>query len=294
MALSPDGKMLAFVSPDEQSGEPMIFVQRVGSPGATELSGSEGASYPFWSPDDAYVAFFARGKLYKTGVSGGTPQALASAARARGGSWGRKGVIAFAPDAGGPLWKVNPDGSDLRPLTQSIYRTEENSHRWPVFLPDGDHFLFWAGNFANAHDDASSGIYITSLAASGKQLLVLCHSNPGFALGHLFYLDDQRSLQAIPLDISQQKVAGGARVIVDQVGYQPSTYRAAFTVAEDGTVIYNTSSGATQSVLTWHDRTGKELGRIGEIGVLANPMLSPDGKRVTVDITDVKANNVDI
>src|SRR5579864_1868756 len=88
LALSADGSMLAFVSPEEKSGLPMIYMQRVGSPTTTVLPGTEGVSYPFWSPDGANVAFFANGKLQKVAVAGGTPQVLANVQAARGGSWG--------------------------------------------------------------------------------------------------------------------------------------------------------------------------------------------------------------
>ncbi len=294
MALSPDGRMLAFVSPDEASGENILSVERIGSPTAQVLQGTEGATYPFWSPDDTYVAFFADGKLKKVAASGGVPQVLATATSARGGSWGGRGILVYAPDAGGALWRVDADGNHAAPLTDKIYGKNEASHRWPVFLSDGDHFLFWSGDFANARDDRINGIYLSSLAAKDKKLVLLARSSLGYANGYLFYVADQQVLNAVPVDILQAKVLGGPRVVADGVGFQPSTYWGAFTVAENGTVVYNATSGASLSVLTWYDRTGKELGRVGDVGVLANPTLSPDGDRVTVDVTDVKANNVDI
>jgi hypothetical protein len=174
MALSPDGIMLAFVSPDEASGANMVSVQRIGRGAATVLPGTEGASYPFWSPDNTYVAVFADGKLKKVAVSRGTPQTLAIAAIPRGGSWGRRGAIIYAPDAATRLWRVNADGSNAASLTDKIYNSrKEASHRWPVFLPDGDHFLFWGGNFQNSSDDTSSGIYFSSLEAKSKVLVTL-------------------------------------------------------------------------------------------------------------------------
>src|SRR5439155_2340203 len=94
MALSADG-MLAFVSPEEKSGIPAIYLQHVGSPDVRLLPGTEGASYPFWSPDGAYLAFFANGKLQKLAISGGSPQVLAPIWSARGGSWGRRNVIMY-------------------------------------------------------------------------------------------------------------------------------------------------------------------------------------------------------
>ena len=179
MALSRDGSMLVFVSPEENSALPMLYVQRVGSSSVTLLPGTQGASYPFWSPDGAYVGFFANGKLQKMAISGGTPQVLATALAGRGGSWGSKGVIIYAPDAQSPLQRINADGSGMAPVTLGIRTAEDQSHRWPLFLPDGDHFLFWAGNFGNRKDDRVSGIYVSSLAGKERKLVVLCHSSFG-------------------------------------------------------------------------------------------------------------------
>jgi Tol biopolymer transport system component len=294
MSLSADGKMLAFVSPDAKSAVPMLHVQRVGTPEATLMPGTEGASYPFWSPDDGYVAFFANAKLQKMAASGGSPQTLASVSSARGGSWGKKNVIIYAPAAADLLWRVNADGSAAAALTASIATKEDQSHRWPVFLPDGDHFLFWAGNFANAPDDRTSGIYLSSLSAKDRKLVTLVHSNIGYAAGNLLYVDDKRQLIAAPFDVSRATVSGEPRVVVSSVGYQPSTYWGAFAASEEGTLVYNASTYAASSALVWIDRSGKELGRVGHAGVLANPSISPGGDRVAVDITDEKAHNVDV
>ncbi len=294
LALSADSRMLAFVARDDASGENLLYVQRVGSPKPSELPGTEGAHYPFWSPDDAYVAFFANGKLEKAAVAGGSPQVITGVTFGRGGTWGSRGVIVYAPDTRGPLWRVNADGTNPAPLTSKLVVANENSHRWPIFLPDGDHFLFWAGNFQRDSDDRSTGIYVSSLAATEKTLLVPARSSVGYANGQLFYVDDKRELIAVPVNALGTKVLGEPRVVAEAVDFQPATYWTAFTVAGNGTVVYKSSSGAALSALTWYDRTGKEMGRVGEQGVLSNPSISPRGDRVAVDVADVKANNVDV
>jgi Tol biopolymer transport system component len=292
MAISADGKMLAYVSPDAKSGIPMLFVQRIGSANATELAATEGASYPFWSPDDTAVGFFANSRLEKISIANGSLQTLARVNFARGGTWGSKNVILYTPDPGGPIWRVNADGSGAAAFTSP--NTNIDSHRWPLFLPDGDHFLFLAARFGTAAEDAVSAIYLSSL--SGKQFtkLVTARSNPAYAEGSLLYLDEQKALRAVSLDPEKGVISGEPRVIVDVVGFQPSVYWGAFAVSLNGTVIYSATAEAAQSGLTWYDATGKELGRVGESGVQANPSLSPDGNRVTVDITDLKANNTDV
>ncbi len=170
----------------------------------------------------------------------------------------------------------------MAPVTQGIRTADDSSHRWPLFLPDGNHFLFWAGNFGNLKDDRSSGIYLSSLAGKGKErkLVVLCHSSFGYDAHNLFYADEQRQLVSMAFDASAGTVSGSPTVLANVVGFQPSTYWAAFAVAQNGSLVYNTDVGAAESALTWMDRSGKELGRIGEPAVMDNPTLSPDGSRV--------------
>lgn len=294
MALSPDGQMLTFVSPDDNTGVPELFVQRVGDPAPTELADTEGASYPFWSPDNAYIGFFAKSKLLKIPASGGSPQAIAGAHEGRGGAWGAKNIIVYTPEAEGGMWRVNADGTGAAPLSPSLYGKREQSHRWPVFLPDGDHFLFWVGNFVNEPDDRIGGIYESSLDAKEKKLIVLTHSNAGVAQGHIFYLDSKLRLVSSQFDVSRGAISGEPKVVAESVQYSPSIIMAAFSVGANGSLVYSTGTGSSLSQLTWLDRSGKELGHVGEPGTVSNPILSPDDRRVAVDISDLKANNVDV
>src|SRR5208337_2542542 len=237
MALSRDGSMLVFVSPEENSALPMLYVQRIGSSTVTLLPGTQNASYPFWSPDGAYVGFFANGKLLKMAISGGPSQVLAAALAGRGGSWGSNSVIIYSPDANSPLQRVNADGTGMAPVTQGIRTKEDQTHRWPLFLPDGNHFLFWAGNFGNLKDDRSSGIYVSSLEGKDRKLVALCHSSFGYDAHNLYYADEQRQLVSATFDASAGTVSGSTTVVANVVGFQPSTYWSAFAVAQNGTLI---------------------------------------------------------
>jgi eukaryotic-like serine/threonine-protein kinase len=294
LAVSTDGRMLAFTARDDASGQEMLSYQTLGAPAATQIAGTEGASYPFWSPDDSYLGFFANGKLKKVPVTGGPPQVLATATFGRGGSWGTKGVIIYEPEAGGALWRVNADGSNAAPLTQNLFLPSDSSHRWPFFLPDGDHFLFWAGSFGTARYDLQSGISFSSLTAKERKQVVTAQSNAGFTNGHLYYRDDRGSLIAVPFDPARGVVSGEPVVISDHVTFQPSVIWASFGVGGNDTVVYNTSVGATLSEFTWYDRAGKVTGHVGERGVLANPTISPDGTHAVLDVADLKNANVDI
>jgi eukaryotic-like serine/threonine-protein kinase len=292
LGLSPDGEMLAYVATDD-TGMGALYVQRVGESSATRLEGTDGATYPFWSPDHKFVGFFADGKMKKVATSGGVPQVLAKVTSARGGSWGTKDVIIYCPEAGGPLWRINADGTAMAPLTKNLFTPNDASHRFPVFLPDGEHFLFWSGNFNELPDDKETGIYFSSLAAKTKELVVSGRSSPGYSQGKVFYVDSQNALVSLPID-SKGKATGQPQVMAGRAGLYPSTYWAAFSIATNGTLIYGLGTGAPLSQLTWYDRSGKELSKLSEPGILANPNLSPDDNWVAVDVADLKAKNIDV
>jgi Tol biopolymer transport system component len=297
MALSHDGTKLVYVAPSEQSAQPTLFVQRIGSAAGTMLAGTDDAAFPFWSPDDNSIAFFSHNRLMKIRASGGAPQPLGAGTGSyapRGGSWGKGDVILYSPDAGSSIWRINADGSGAADLTSKIRNSIENTHRWATFLPDGKHFLFWAGSFSNETGDPRSGIFYSSVDLSEKKLVVSCHSSFAFDGARLYYADDDRRLVSIAFDPSTGAVSGGVTAVSDAVGFQASTYWTAVTASENGTLIYNRTAGGSLSLLTWMDRSGKELGHIGEPAIQNNPNLSPDGSRVAVDISNSKENNVDI
>lgn len=293
LAISSDGKWLAYVSPGD-TGLPRLYVQPIGSGTVRTLPGTEGASYPFWSPDDTWLAFFANSKLQKVAIAGGQPETITAVGGGpRGGSWGSKNVIVYARDSGGPLWRVNADGSGAASLTDKLLGHGNATHRFPFFLPDGDHFLMFAGNFGESKDQASNGVVLGSLSKPEGVSLAFSNSSAEFAAGRVYYVDTDGALVAAELDQRAGKL-GPPKVITNQVARSPSTFYGEFSVSSGATVVYSANSRPSQSQLTWFDESGKELGRFGAAGVLANPTISPDGKRVAFDSPDYKANNVDV
>ena len=122
-----------------------LWIRQLDRPEPRQLPGTEGARHPFWSPDGTSVGFFAQGKLKRIAVAGGPPQTICDAPLAWGGSWNRDGVIIFCSQGVGPLFRVDAKGGTPRPLTKLV--PHEEAHRWPVFLPDGDHFVFLGDAF---------------------------------------------------------------------------------------------------------------------------------------------------
>ncbi|HYK42719.1 MAG TPA: protein kinase [Thermoanaerobaculia bacterium] len=141
MALSADGRRLAFLAPNAEK-QNLLWVRRLNGMAAQPLAGTEGASYPFWSPDGRFLGFFAGGKLKKIDISGGPPQVLCDSPESRGGTWSPEGVILFSPSARDALLRISSSGGVPAPATELDVSSREFSHRFPFFLPDGRHFIY--------------------------------------------------------------------------------------------------------------------------------------------------------
>src|SRR5437667_10684789 len=128
MAFSPDGRRLAFVARNSE-GKSFLWVRPLNATAAQPLAGTEGASYPFWSPDSEFLGFFAGGKLKKIDVTGGPPQILCDAANGRGGTWSPDDVILFTPSSRDPIYRVPAAGGASTAVTELIPSNGEFTHR---------------------------------------------------------------------------------------------------------------------------------------------------------------------
>ena len=285
MALSPDGRRVAFVA--TSSGINMLWVQPLSGVSAQPLAGTEGASNPFWSPDSRFLGFFANRKLKKIEASGGPPQSLADASLGRGGSWNREGVILLVPNSREVVHRVSASGGEASPVTKLDTGASEVSHRWPVFLPDGRRFLYLAQNSLGAGE--KNGIYAASLDGGERKLLFNANSNVVYAPpGYLLFYRD-RTLLARPFDPKSLRFTEEAFPVAEDVQYFATFAQAVFAVSDQGLLAYQTGIGGGLTQLTWLDRAGQPAGTVGAPGYLATPRLSNDGRRVAVRILDTQA-----
>jgi len=285
VALSQDGRKVAMVAYSDQSNKYVIWTQDVGGRRATIVPGTEDGFHPFWSPDGRSIGFFSQGKLKKVDVfSGRSAQVICDAPHGRGGAWNRDGVILFSPDGFAGLSRVSSAGGTPTAVTQVDASRSEFSHRWPVFLPDGRHYLYLAANFSGKLE--KNEIFLGSLDSSAKRPIVSASSNAAYAdPGYLLYLRDN-ALVAQRFDTHNYVLSGEPHSISDEVQYFPLLDLGVFDVAGKDTLVVQTGKGANKSQMVWFDRNGTQVGTVGKPSVLANPRISPDGRRVVIDQTD--------
>jgi serine/threonine protein kinase/Tol biopolymer transport system component len=276
-ALSPDGRYLAYVDAVGE-GAPQIYVRPLGSAASRPLAGTEGAHYPFWSPDSREIGFFTDDTLRRVSVSGSSSQRICPVNTPLGGAWSGNGVIVFG-DTGG-LWQV-PDTAGKAKL---IVADSSNRVRWPQFLPDGRRFLYFD---LGINRRTFRGVRVGSLDDTETPEVLETPFMGRYALpGYLFYLDDQGNLVARRFDATTLELSGGAQVVAQRVGVNRNTNfrNASFSVSDNESVVVGADMDVVR--LQWIDRSGTRGAFVGNPDAYSSLELSPDGKRVALEVPE--------
>ncbi len=288
LSVSPDGRQVAFVAlprsaddgPDTNSAG--IWIRELNATESRRLVDADNDANPFWSPDGRWVGFFANGKLNKIEADGGPVVPICDATDGRGGTWNNDGTIVFQPLWNEGLMTVPAGGGTPQPLTTLDKDRSHIAHRWPHFLPDGRHFLFYVVSTTNPITSEYSGIYIGSLDSDKTQFLLKAESRAVYADGHLLYRVGS-TLMAHPFDVSTLDFTGDpSPVASDVAGGAISWGGAQFDASETGVLVHLRGSQSSNTVLTWRDHDGNVLGTVGEPDNYWDPALSHDGSRLAL------------
>jgi serine/threonine protein kinase/Tol biopolymer transport system component len=285
--VSPDGKRVVFgAMRGGNVGSTMLWIRTLSDLDPHPLTGTDLGRYPFWSPDSRKIGFFASGKLKVIDIESGEILSLTDVSLGSGATWSANGQILFAPSStAGGLFRISVAGGQPTPVTRSDSTRRENFHRFPVFLPDGDHFIFLAF--------PANRILVGSLSSESTHALVQADSQAQYTANHLLFLR-QGTLFAQPFDVAAGATTGEPVAVATQVLRDAYEY-GVFSAAENGVLAYRAGGPAQRTQLMWLDRSGRTLGTVGEAGYMRNPALSPDdGTRVLFEIVDVQGRNQDI
>ena len=281
--LSPDGRWLAFAARSPYGGV-VLWVRSLGETEAHALPGTEGAGYPFWSPDSKSVAYFAGGKLRKVDAAGGPPVVLCDAALGKGGDWSEDGFILFAPGNLDPIHRVPDAGGQSVAVTSIDSTLNENSHRFPVILPGGRHFLYFA-RVGGVGPMAVGAIMVSTLDGKSASLLIPSQTQAFYDAGHLLFARDG-VLMARPFDPDAVKFTGDAFPIVDAVHIMGGACYGAFSVSDNGVLAFVPPTSQSDLDLLLVSRTGATLDSLGRENYVSNPALSPGGRTCVIALAD--------
>ncbi len=267
-ALSPDGEKLAYVATVD--GQSQLWVRMLSSGSAQSLRGTNGAAFPFWSPDSRSIGFFSAEKLQRVDIDSGVTRILGSAVIGPGGSWSRNGTILFSMVPDSPVLRTAENAGATSPTPGSA---PGPGNRYPQFLADGHHFLYFVAE--------ARAVFLGLIDGPERRRLFDADAAAVFAPPAEILFVRDNVLYAQRLDVDRLRVSGDPERLASSVAVHPFG-GAAVSASAVGSVAYRSGSGDQERQLVWFDRAGKPLSVVGkpDAGGLANPALSPDGRRV--------------
>jgi len=272
LTLSPDGRQL--VSSGRNENDP-LSLRPLDSEVAKPLAGTESGGATFWSPDSKSIGFVANEKLKRIDLATGAVQTLADAPTERGAAWNRQGTILFAPGGNGPLYRIPATGGQPVQVTQ-LRTPQEASHRFPQFLPDGRHFLFWIVGSPDAE-----GVYVGSLDNQEHQRVCTAEGPVTFVPPDHLFLERESVVYAQRFDLDQMKLTGEPVAVASGVSGD-RIIRARVAASDTGLIAFRPDVSVKRQV-TWLDRTGRSDGTVGDpLAGVRGGELSPDGKALAI------------
>jgi len=288
IAVSPDGQFVSFVAV-RGAGQTSLWLRSLNSTVARPLVGTDGAEQPFWSADSRFLAFTGAGKLKKVDLSTGLIETICDTpGYPLSGTWSADGLILFSTILTRELYAVRATGGNPTRVTTLDRSRGDQAHHWPVFLPDGRHFLYL---IISANPDRT-GVHVGSLdpREAHSRILPLASSVLYTPEGYLLY-QRRAALVAQRFDDRTLQLTGEPVVVAEQVAQNAATKRLVASVSSNGLLAYRT---VADTELVWFDRQGVRLGTLGEPGRYGSPALSPDERQVALSRQDPRTGTDDI
>jgi Tol biopolymer transport system component len=290
--LSPDGKYVALCV--IAGSGPHLAVRELATDEIRSFAGTDGAGYPFWSPDSRQIGFFATGKLRRVNLTGGAPVTICDAEVGKGGTWLTDGTIIFAPSYSTAIHRVAATGGTSEAITQLDSTHDESSHRFPRVLPGEEHFVYVVRQFGGA---SAGGHTLRIASIDGKTVkdLFATESDAMYADGYLFFVRE-KALLAQPFDLGTLSLAGDPIIVANDVQVMSGAAHAVFDVSPAGVMIFHQGEDASNRLLYLVDgTTGHELRQIGEKQSYDVPVhLSPDGSQLLAGAHSVLGGTADL
>jgi serine/threonine protein kinase len=275
VSISPDGRSVAYCAAD--SGTVLgVYYQSLDAPRPVRIMRTEGLTLPFWAPDGRTIGLLDLGnqQLLTIPVGGGSPTVLCATHSGRGATWSRQGVIVFAPSSSGPLFRVPATGGQMVQASWPDSSRHESAHRFPYFLPDGEHFLF----ASLPAEDEGFPIYVGSLNSHEARRIMFAASAVTYAEPGYLIFRRAGKVMAQAFDVRALKVKGNPVALADAPPMSDLDAEPVAQASRDGRLIM-LDARTPDTQLQWFDRNGERRGTLSlPAGKWGRPVLSPDDR----------------
>jgi Tol biopolymer transport system component len=295
VVVSPDGRHVAYTGVDS-SGTVMLYVQTLAEPTARPISGTAGAAYPFWSPNSRELAFFHDNELARVDIAGGPVVAIVEASNGKGGSWSVDDRILFAPNHVASIHEVPATGGESRELTMVAEDSLVRSHRFPHWLPDGEHFIYLAWHAQSSGGASSETTLRIASRDGGPGTDLLASQTSAIYAGGSILHTHENVLMARPFSLDELEFTGPPRPVIGGVLALMAAHVAVFSATDSGVLAYVSGGDVFgQHRLHWYDQDGNELSVLPPVFLSPQGLaLSPDGERIAVAQADDRTGTFDI
>ena len=280
LAVSPDGRLLAWIGCDSTC---RLYVRPLDQLDARAVSGTEGASAPFFSPDGRWIGFFAAGKLRKVAVGGGMPVVITDASQPFGAVWLNDGHIIFAASERGGLMKVSDAGGDSASLTLPSADAGEVRHCWPTLAPGDRALLFTIATSPQNEAPARIGLMPLSQTTAWETIIDNADIAKTVSPDYIAF-SRGNEMHAVAFDRTRQTIAGADQAMISGIaGMQ-------FAVSRSGAMAYSMATDLAHPSLTWIP-SGPAVS--GDLAGLVDLTISADGSRLAgISASDVWVGDV--
>jgi len=277
VALSHDGRKIIYVS---GGGTTRLMVKSADQLSPTALLGTDGASSPFFSPDDRQVGFIKDGrKVLITSIDGGSPLTLTDSANTTAGDWGSDGYVYFESDSG--ISRIRSTGGHI----DHIYTFPKGAHEigaeWPVVLPGSKGLLFRSRREGQGAADYE--IMAMPLPAGTAHVVARGVFATYARSGHLLVVTSDGKLLAIPFNASKLETTGPPIAVYE--GLETDPFRAGISISDAGTLVYPTASqtAAREIVSVTREGVASRVDSAWKVdGTITDLSLSPDGRALAI------------
>ncbi|MEX2282694.1 MAG: protein kinase [Gemmatimonadota bacterium] len=281
LAVSPDGRAIAYVGYGESRSTRRLWVRRLDELRATHLNGTEGGMNPAFSPDGERVAFVAgvRPLLKWISVRGGPVTTVTDSLVGTGGvSWGNNGFIYYAGTSG--IFRVQPAGNSPQPVAM-IDPGERVVFQDPAVLPNGLGVIF------TMQGERGFEVAVVDTRSAERRVLARGALGRYAASGHLVYVTDDGTMMAAPFDPKRLVLTGDAVKVAERVARRIFG-RGDVGISENGLLAYTSSANRTLLELVWVSRDGVATPVDPSFvkPFLGRATLSSDGKLVATVVSD--------
>jgi serine/threonine-protein kinase len=288
--LSPDGTRLVYIASVARAPS-RLYTRQLDQTKATELPGTQGAAGPFFSPDSQWIGFFVGNKFNKISVEGSAVVPLTDVDILAGATWGEDGNILLGGVLTTGMRLLPPSGGPTANLTNM--GSGEIAHGWPQFLPGGKFALFSV--YQQTPNVDTVNLEAISLADAKRKVVKRGGTFPRYLpSGHLMYVD-KSTLFAIPFNPDKLETSGNAVPILDDVQVNSIFGVPDLSFSNNGTLVYRKGgigAASGQSNLQWIDAAGRRSPLMAKAGGYSNARLSPEGKRLAVQVTEGGSTDV--